>query len=183
MDLFEYQAKALFASYGVPVPTGKVASTPEDARRIAEDLGGRVVVKAQVKTGGRGKAGGVKVADDAADAEAKAEQIIGMDIKGHTVHSVLVEQASDIAEEYYASFLLDRAGRTFLAMVSREGGMDIEEVARTKPEALARVPVDARTGVDEAARPRAGPAGQAAGGGARRRRGAAGQALDRLHRG
>ncbi|HET7407637.1 MAG TPA: ADP-forming succinate--CoA ligase subunit beta [Mycobacteriales bacterium] len=150
MDLFEYQAKALFASYGVPVPTGKVATTPDEAQRIAADLGGRAVVKAQVKTGGRGKAGGVKVADDPADARSKAEAILGMDIKGHTVHSVLVEQASDIAEEYYASFLLDRANRTFLAMISREGGMDIEEVARTKPEALARVPVDPLTGVDRA---------------------------------
>jgi succinyl-CoA synthetase beta subunit len=108
------------------------------------------VVKAQVKTGGRGKAGGVKVAEDAADAEEKARAILGMDIKGHTVHRVLVEQASDIAEEYYASYLLDRANRTFLAMASREGGMDIEEVAATKPDALARVPIDPLTGVDAA---------------------------------
>ncbi|WP_322759535.1 ADP-forming succinate--CoA ligase subunit beta [Frankia sp. Cr2] len=148
MDLFEYQAKKLFADHGVPVPSGKVATTPDEARAIATDLGGRVVVKAQVKTGGRGKAGGVKVADGPADATTKAAAILGMDIKGHTVHSVLVEQASDIAEEYYASFLLDRANRTFLAMCSREGGMEIEEVAATKPEALARIPIDPLTGVD-----------------------------------
>ncbi|MBX6390437.1 MAG: ADP-forming succinate--CoA ligase subunit beta [Frankia sp.] len=148
MDLFEYQAKALFAEHGVPVPTGKTATTPDEARAIAAELGGKVVVKAQVKTGGRGKAGGVKVADGPDDAFAKASAILGMDIKGHTVHSVLVEQASNIAEEYYASFLLDRANRTFLAMCSREGGMEIEEVAATKPEALARIPIDPLTGVD-----------------------------------
>ncbi|HEX4016941.1 MAG TPA: ADP-forming succinate--CoA ligase subunit beta [Frankiaceae bacterium] len=148
MDLFEHQAKEIFAQYGVPVPTGKVATTPDEARAIAQGLGGRVVVKAQVKAGGRGKAGGVKVADDAADAEAKAKAILGMDIKGHTVHKVLVENASAIAEEYYASFLLDRANRTFLAMCSSEGGMEIEEVAATKPEMLARVPIDPLVGVD-----------------------------------
>ena len=148
MDLFEHQAKEIFAQYGVPVPAGQVATTPGEARRIAEQLGGRVVVKAQVKVGGRGKAGGVKVADDAADAEAKAKAILGMDIKGHTVHRVLVENASAIAEEYYASFLLDRAGRTFLSMCSSEGGMEIEEVAATKPEMLARVAIDPLVGVD-----------------------------------
>jgi succinyl-CoA synthetase beta subunit len=150
VDLFEYQAKALFAQHGVPVPTGRTATTPEEARAIAAELGGKVVVKAQVKTGGRGKAGGVKVADGPDDAFEKASAILGMDIKGHTVHSVLVEQASNIAEEYYASFLLDRANRTFLAMASREGGMEIEEVAATKPEALARIHVDPLTGVDQA---------------------------------
>jgi succinyl-CoA synthetase beta subunit len=150
VDLFEHQAKELFAQYGVPVPTGKVATTPGEARRIAEELGGRVVVKAQVKVGGRGKAGGVKVADDPADAEAKAKAILGMDIKGHTVHRVLVENASAIAQEYYASFLLDRANRTFLSMCSVEGGMEIEEVAATKPERLARVPIDPLVGVDRA---------------------------------
>ncbi len=148
MDLFEHQAKEIFAQYGVPVPAGQVATTPGEARRIAERLGGRVVVKAQVKVGGRGKAGGVKVADDAADAEAKAAAILGMDIKGHTVHRVLVENASAIAEEYYASFLLDRAGRTFLSMCSSEGGVEIEEVAATKPEMLARVAIDPLVGVD-----------------------------------
>ncbi len=148
MDLFEHQAKELFAQYGVPVPQGKVATTPSEARDIAAELTGRVVVKAQVKAGGRGKAGGVKVAGDSADAEAKAEDIIGMQIKGLTVHKVLVEQASDIAEEFYASFLLDRSNRTFLAMCSSEGGMEIEEVAATKPEMLARVPIDPLKGVD-----------------------------------
>jgi succinyl-CoA synthetase beta subunit len=148
VDLFEYQAKALFAEHGVPVPTGKIATTPAEAKAIAAELGGKVVVKAQVKTGGRGKAGGVKVADGPEDALEKATAILGMDIKGHTVHSVLVEQASNIAEEYYASFLLDRANRTFLAMASREGGMEIEEVAATKPEALARIGIDPLAGVD-----------------------------------
>ncbi|GAA3970627.1 ADP-forming succinate--CoA ligase subunit beta [Thermobifida alba] len=146
MDLFEYQAKALFAEYGVPVPQGKVASTPEEVRAIAEEFAAagksRVVVKAQVKTGGRGKAGGVKVADGPEDAVAKAEQILGMDIKGHTVHRVLVEEASDIAEEYYFSFLLDRANRSFLSICSAEGGMEIEEVAATNPEAVAKVSID-----------------------------------------
>ncbi|WP_261566627.1 ADP-forming succinate--CoA ligase subunit beta [Frankia gtarii] len=150
MDLFEYQAKKLFAEHGVPVPTGKTATTPEEARAIATELGGKVVVKAQVKAGGRGKAGGVKVADGPDDAFAKATAILGMDIKGHTVHSVLVEEASNIAEEYYASFLLDRANRTFLAMASREGGMEIEEVAATNPDALARIAIDPLTGVDAA---------------------------------
>ena len=150
MDLFEYQARDLFAKHGVPVTRGKVATTPEEARAIAEEIGGQTVIKAQVKTGGRGKAGGVKLADDPADAEAKAAAILGMDIKGHTVHRVLVAEASDIAEEYYFSFLLDRSNRTFLAMCSREGGMDIEEVARTKPEALAKVPVSPLDGVDAA---------------------------------
>ncbi|CAJ59818.1 succinyl-CoA synthetase, beta subunit [Frankia alni ACN14a] len=150
VDLFEYQAKKLFAEHGVPVPTGKTATTPEEARAIATELGGKVVVKAQVKAGGRGKAGGVKVADGPDDAFAKATAILGMDIKGHTVHSVLVEEASNIAEEYYASFLLDRANRTFLAMASREGGMEIEEVAATNPDALARIAIDPLTGVDAA---------------------------------
>jgi succinyl-CoA synthetase beta subunit len=151
VDLFEFQAKKLFADHGVPVPTGRTAATAEEARVIAAELGGKVVVKAQVKTGGRGKAGGVKLADGPEAAYGAASAILGMDIKGHTVHSVLVEQASDIAEEYYASFLLDRANRTFLAMCSREGGMEIEEVAATKPEALARIPVDPLVGVDAAA--------------------------------
>ncbi|GAB2462799.1 ADP-forming succinate--CoA ligase subunit beta [Streptosporangium sandarakinum] len=147
MDLFEHQAKELFAEYGIPVPRGIVAHTVEEARAAAEQLTGRVVVKAQVKTGGRGKAGGVKVADDAADAEQKADQILGMDIKGHTVHKVLIEEASAIAEEYYFSFLLDRANRTFLAICSASGGMDIEEVAHTAPEKVAKVPVSPLDGV------------------------------------
>ncbi|PZG41317.1 ADP-forming succinate--CoA ligase subunit beta [Spongiactinospora gelatinilytica] len=148
MDLFEHQAKDLFAAYGIPVPRGIVAHTPEEARGAAEQLTGRVVVKAQVKTGGRGKAGGVKLADDAADAAKKATEILGMDIKGHTVHKVLVEEASAIAEEYYFSFLLDRANRDFLAICSASGGMDIEEVAHTAPEKVAKVSISPLTGVD-----------------------------------
>jgi succinyl-CoA synthetase beta subunit len=150
VDLFEYQAKDLFAKHGVPVLAGEVIATPEAAREATERLGGRAVVKAQVKTGGRGKAGGVKLAADPEDAVEKARAILGMDIKGHTVHRVMLAQTADIAEEYYVSYLLDRANRTFLAMASVEGGMDIEEVAATKPEALARIPVDAIDGVDEA---------------------------------
>ena len=149
MDLFEYQAKELFAQHGVPVTPGTVATTPEQARDAAAEYGGTVVVKAQVKTGGRGKAGGVKLADSADDAFNKADQILGLDIKGHVVRRVLVTPAADIASEYYVSFLLDRAGRSYLAMASVEGGMDIVEVARTKPEALAKIPVDALVGVDE----------------------------------
>ncbi len=150
MDLYEYQAKDLFAGYGVPVLPGRVATTPDEARAAAAEYGRAVVVKAQVKTGGRGKAGGVKLADTPDEASAKAEAILGLDIKGHIVGKVLVTPASDIAEEYYFSFLLDRANRTFLAMASVEGGMDIEEVAVTKPEALAKVPIDAIAGVNEA---------------------------------
>jgi succinyl-CoA synthetase beta subunit len=151
VDLFEHQAKEIFAAYDVPVPTGRIATTSDEAKAVAEDLtrtGGKVVVKAQVKAGGRGKAGGVKVADNPADAETKAKDILGMDIKGLTVHKVLVEEASDIAEEYYASFLLDRSNRTFLAMCSSEGGMEIEEIAVSRPEMLARVPIDPLVGVD-----------------------------------
>jgi succinyl-CoA synthetase beta subunit len=147
VDLFEYQARDLFAKHGVPVLAGEVIETPEAARQATERLGGRAVVKAQVKTGGRGKAGGVKLASDPADAVEKAGQILGMDIKGHTVHKVMLAPTAEIAEEYYVSFLLDRTNRTFLAMASVEGGMDIEEVAATKPEALAKIPVDAVEGV------------------------------------
>ena len=148
MDLFEYQAKQLFAAHGVPVGLGEVADTPEQARQIAERLGGVVVVKAQVKAGGRGKAGGVRVAKTPDDAFAAAEAILGMDIKGHTVHRVLVDPGAAIEQEYYFSYLLDRANRTFLAMASAEGGMEIEQLAVERPEALARVPVDATVGVD-----------------------------------
>ena len=151
MDLFEHEARELFERHGVPVPRGRVATTPGQARSAAASLGGPVVVKAQVKTGGRGKAGGVRVVHSADDAEQAADDILGMDIKGHTVHKVLVTEASEIVSEYYVSFLLDRAGRTFLAMASVEGGMDIEEVAATKPEALLKVPVNALAGVDPAA--------------------------------
>jgi succinyl-CoA synthetase beta subunit len=150
VDLLEYQARDIFAKHGVPVLRGIVAETPEQARAAAERLGGRAVVKAQVKIGGRGKAGGIKLASDPADAQAKAGQILGMDIRGHTVRRVMLAETAEIAEEYYVSYLLDRANRTFLAMATVEGGMDVEQVAATKPEALARVPVDATAGVDEA---------------------------------
>ncbi|MDX6336926.1 MAG: succinyl-CoA synthetase beta subunit, partial [Streptosporangiaceae bacterium] len=154
MDLFEYQAKELFAEYGVPVQRGRVASTPEEAREIAAGYAAEgsplVVVKAQVKAGGRGKAGGVKLANGPDEADDKARQILGMDIKGHTVHKVLIAEASDIAQEYYLSFLLDRAARTFVAICSVQGGVEIEEVAHTNPEAVARIPVDPLTGVDAA---------------------------------
>ncbi len=150
VDLFEYQARDLFAAHGVPVLRGEVATTPARAQEIAKSLGGKVVVKAQVKVGGRGKAGGVKLADGPDDAYAKAAAILGMDIKGHVVHRVLVAEASDIAEEYYFSFLLDRSNRTFLAMASREGGVEIEQIAVETPEALAKVPIDAMVGVDVA---------------------------------
>jgi succinyl-CoA synthetase beta subunit len=150
VDLFEYQARDLLASHGVPVLPGGVAETPEQAEAIAREIGTTVVVKAQVKTGGRGKAGGVKLADSAEDARARAQDILGLDIKGHITHRVMVAQASDIAEEYYFSYLLDRANRTFLAMASVEGGMEIEQLAVERPEALARIPVDATVGVDTA---------------------------------
>jgi succinyl-CoA synthetase beta subunit len=151
VDLFEYQARDLFAAHGVPVLDAIVASTPEEARAAAERLGGGlVVVKAQVKTGGRGKAGGVKLAKTPDEAQAHAAAILGMDIKGHTVHRVLVAKGADIAEEYYFSVLLDRANRTYLAMASREGGMEIEQLAVERPEALARIPIDALAGIDAA---------------------------------
>ena len=146
----EYQAKELFAAHGVPVLPGEVADTPEDARRAAERIDGPVVVKAQVKTGGRGKAGGVKLAESPDEAADKAAAILGLDIKGHVVRRVLVTLASDIEQEYYVSYLLDRANRTYLAMASVEGGMDIEQLAVERPEALARIQVDAITGVDAA---------------------------------
>ena len=147
MDLFEYQARDLFEQYGVPVLAGIIADTPEEARAAAEQLGGVTVVKAQVKVGGRGKAGGVKVAKTADDAEAAARAILGMDIKGHTVHRVMVAAGADIKEEYYFSVLLDRANRSYLSLSSFEGGMEIEELAVTRPEALARIEVDPGEGV------------------------------------
>lgn len=149
MDLYEYQAKEMFAKHGVATQVGVVVETPEAARAAAEEIGGTVVVKAQVKTGGRGKAGGVKLASTPEEAEQRARDILGLDIKGHIVRKVLIVPASDIAEEYYVSFLLDRANRNFLAMASVEGGMDIEEVAATKPEALAKIAIDPIAGVDE----------------------------------
>jgi succinyl-CoA synthetase beta subunit len=148
VDLFEYQARDLLASHGVPVLPGGVAETPEQAEAIAREIAAPVVVKAQVKVGGRGKAGGVKLADDPEGAKARAQDILGLDIKGHVTHRVMVAQASDIAEEYYFSYLLDRSNRTFLAMASKEGGMEIEQLAVERPEALARIPVDASVGVD-----------------------------------
>ena len=149
MDLMEYQAKELFAKHGVPVLPGETVDTAEAARGVAERIGKPVVVKAQVKTGGRGKAGGVKLADSPDEAVARATDILGLDIKGHVVHKVLVTEASDIETEYYASFLLDRANRSYLAMCSAEGGMEIEQLAVERPDALARVAVDAVQGVDE----------------------------------
>ena len=148
MDLYEYQAKHLFDSHGIPVTPGEVCTTPGAAHEAARKIGAAVVVKAQVKTGGRGKAGGVKLAATPQEAQDRAEDILGLDISGHVVRRVLVTQATDIAEEYYVSFLLDRANRAFLAMASVEGGVDIEEVAATRPEALALVRIDAIDGVD-----------------------------------
>ncbi|MEU0909178.1 ADP-forming succinate--CoA ligase subunit beta [Streptomyces althioticus] len=151
MDLFEYQARDLFAKHDVPVLAGEVIDTPEAARAATERLGGKSVVKAQVKVGGRGKAGGVKLAASADEAVARATDILGMDIKGHTVHKVMIaETAPEILEEYYVSFLLDRANRTFLSIASVEGGMEIEEVAATRPDAVAKIAIDAIDGVDEA---------------------------------
>jgi succinyl-CoA synthetase beta subunit len=150
VDLYEYQGRELFARHGLPVLGGGVAQTPEEARAIAEQQGGRVVVKAQVKVGGRGKAGGVKLADTVDEAQAHATNILGMDIKGHTVHRVMVTTTADIEQEYYFSYLLDRANRTFLCMASVAGGMEIEQVAHEQPDKLAKVPIDPIKGVDEA---------------------------------
>ncbi len=150
MDLYEYQGRELFARHGLPVLGGGVAETPEEARAIAEKQGGRVVVKAQVKVGGRGKAGGVKLAENTEEAVAHANAILGMDIKGHTVGKVMVTTTADIAEEYYFSYLLDRANRTFLCIASVAGGMEIEQVAHEAPEKVAKVAIDAVKGVDEA---------------------------------
>lgn len=146
MDLYEYQAKELFGAHGVPVVPGYVCTTPEEAKAAAEKIGSTVVVKAQVKTGGRGKAGGVKLAETPAEAADRAKDILGLDIKGHIVRKVLVTAAADIAEEYYVSFLLDRSNRSFLCMASVEGGMEIEEVAVNNPTALAKIRVDALEG-------------------------------------
>lgn len=148
MDLFEYQARDLFEKYGVPVLPGVIADTPEEARAAAESIGGVTVVKAQVKVGGRGKAGGVKVAKTAEDAEAHARDILGLDIKGHVVERVMIAGGADIAEEYYFSVLLDRANRTYLSLCSVEGGVEIEQLAEERPDALAKVHVDPLTGID-----------------------------------
>jgi len=149
MDLFEYQARDLFEAKGVPVLGGAVASTPEEARSAAQRLGGKVVVKAQVKIGGRGKAGGVKLAENADDAFEKARAILGMDIKGHIVRKVMIAEAAPIESEYYLAILLDRAARSFLVMASVAGGMDIEEVAHKTPEKLARVHIDVNVGLSK----------------------------------
>jgi succinyl-CoA synthetase beta subunit len=146
----EYQAKELFAKHGVPATLGTVVERAEDARAAAVALGGKVFVKAQVLTGGRGKAGGVKLAADPDEAVAKANEILGMDIKGHTVNRVLLVPTADIAEEYYFSFLVDRANRDYLCIASIEGGVEIEEVAHTNPDAVATVSIDPQTGVDDA---------------------------------
>ena len=151
MDLYEYQARDLFEAYEVPVLRGVTATTPAEAKQAATTIGSPVVVvKAQVKTGGRGKAGGVKVAKSPDEAEARAAEILGLDIKGHVVKTVMVAEGADIAEEYYFSLLLDRAERRYLAMCSKEGGMDIETLAAERPEALARIPVDPLVGIDQA---------------------------------
>jgi succinyl-CoA synthetase beta subunit len=142
VDLYEYQGKELFRRFGIPVSEGRLARTPEEARAAAEQLGGPVVVKAQVLTGGRGKAGGVKLADDPADAEAKAGDILGLDIRGHVVAKVWIEEASDIAKEYYLSVTFDRGAKQPLFMLTTEGGVEIEQVAEEKPEALARLHID-----------------------------------------
>ena len=146
MDLYEYQGKQLLAGHGIPVPSGRVAATPEEARAAAEEIGGRVVVKAQVQIGGRGKAGGIKLAESPEEAEARARDILGMDIRGHTVHRVWIEAASDIAREYYASVTFDRAEKKPLVMLSAAGGMDIEQVAAERPDELARLHVDPLVG-------------------------------------
>ncbi|MBE8478487.1 ADP-forming succinate--CoA ligase subunit beta [Streptomyces justiciae] len=150
MDLYEHQARGLFQEHGIPVPRAEVADSPQEAREIARRLGGRVVVKAQVKTGGRGKAGGVKLAADPPAAELTARQILGMDIKGHTVGKVMLAQPVDIEAEFYVSYVLDRAAGRFLAIASAEGGMEIEEVAASRPEAVARIHIDPAEGVTSA---------------------------------
>ena len=150
MDLMEYQAKTVFAKHGVRTTVGAVVTTPEEARAAAEEIGGRVVVKAQVKTGGRGKAGGVKLASSPDEAEEKAREILGLDIKGHIVRTLNIVPAAAIAEEYYFSFLIDRANRNYLCIASAAGGMEIEEVAHTNPDAVAQISIDPATGVDEA---------------------------------
>jgi succinyl-CoA synthetase beta subunit len=150
VDLYEYQARDIFEAYGVPVLRGIIATSPDEAEAAAAELGTPiVVVKAQVKTGGRGKAGGVKIAKSPEEAAERAKEILGLDIKGHVVKTLMVAEGADIAEEYYFSVLLDRANRRYLAMCSREGGMDIETLAVERPEALARISVDPTLGIDQ----------------------------------
>jgi succinyl-CoA synthetase beta subunit len=150
VDLFEYQARDLFESHQIPVLAGAVATTVDEAFAAAEKIGGKVVVKAQVKVGGRGKAGGVKLAENSTDAKEKAKAILGMDIKGHTVNKVMIAQAAPIDSEYYLAILLDRANRNFLVMASVAGGMEIEEVAHKTPEKLAKVGINPNNGIDKA---------------------------------
>ncbi|WP_405845979.1 ADP-forming succinate--CoA ligase subunit beta [Streptomyces sp. NBC_01518] len=160
MDLYEHQARELFEEHGILVPRAEVTASSKEAREIARRLGGRVVVKAQVKTGGRGKAGGVKFAADPAAAELTARQILGMDIKGHTVGKVMLAQPVDIESEFYASYVLDRAAGRFLAIASAEGGMEIEEIAASRPDAVARIHIDPAEGVTSV---KAGEIAEAAG--------------------
>ncbi|MET9463173.1 ADP-forming succinate--CoA ligase subunit beta [Streptomyces canus] len=160
MDLYEHQARALFEEHGIPVPRAEVTDSPHEARAIARGLGGSVVVKAQVKTGGRGKAGGVRLAADPAEAERAARRILGMDIRGHTVGKVMLAQPVDIETEFYVAYVLDRAAGRFLAIASAEGGMEIEEVAAARPEAVARIHIDPAEGVTST---KAGEIAEAAG--------------------
>src|SRR6201990_427257 len=146
MDLYEYQGKELFRRYGIPVSEGRLATTPEEARAAAEELGGQVVVKAQVLTGGRGKAGGVKLAEGPDDAEAKARDILGLDIRGHVVRTLWIERASDIAKEYYLSITFDRGAKKPLFMFTTQGGVEIEQVAEENPDALVKLHVDPQEG-------------------------------------
>lgn len=148
MDLFEYQARDLFEAYGVPVLQGLIADTPEEAEAAAQKIGGTVVVKAQVKTGGRGKAGGVKVVHSPQEAKDAAAKILGLDIKGHVVKRVMIAEGAQIEQEFYFSVLLDRSNRTFLVLCSVEGGIEIEQLAVERPEALARISISATQGID-----------------------------------
>ena len=153
LDLYEYQGKQLFKRFGIPVSEGRVATTPEEARAAAEEIGGPVVVKAQVLTGGRGKAGGIKLADDPADAEAKAKEILGLDIRGHVVRTLWIESASEIEKEYYLSITFDRGVKKALLMFTTQGGVEIEEVAENDPDALVRLHVDPLEGLPALAGP------------------------------
>src|SRR4051812_50026784 len=149
MDLLEYQGKQLFAKHGVPVSAGAPATTVDEAVAAADEIGYPVVVKAQVLIGGRGKAGGIKLAANRDEASEHAENILGMDIRGHVVHELWIEKASDIASEYYASFVFDRAAKATLALLSTQGGVDIEEAAETNPDAIARIHIDPLLGFQD----------------------------------
>ncbi len=183
MDLFEYQGKQLFARFGIAVSAGDVAYTVDEAVGAADRLGYPVVVKAQVLVGGRGKAGGVKLATNAEETRTHAGNILGLDIKGHVVERLWIEKASDIAQEYYASFTLDRAAKMHLGMLSAQGGIDIETVAAESPEAIARIHVDPVDGLSEQRVPRLGGRRRARSRGERRRGRDPAEALERVHRG